>query len=213
MDTMAEKKLYEGMFLVDSAKAASDWDGINAAIKRILDKAEAEIVSIRKWDDRRLAYDIKGTSRGTYLLCYFRADGRQIQGIEKAVQLSEKIIRVLVLNTDQMTQTDIEKDTPATKAEKEQEKALAEQTREAEENQQDYQEEAPSAEEAPTAEEAPITEEAPIVEEAQATEQTKVVEDIEQVEETEKLQETEKTEEAGQAEEPEDSQPKVVSDD
>ena len=210
---MAEKKLYEGMFLVDSAKAASDWDGINAAIKRILDKAEAEIVSIRKWDDRRLAYDIKGTSRGTYLLCYFRADGRQIQGIEKAVQLSEKIIRVLVLNTDQMTQTDIEKDTPATKAEKEQEKALAEQTREAEENQQDYQEEAPSAEEAPTAEEAPITEEAPIVEEAQATEQTKVVEDIEQVEETEKLQETEKTEEAGQAEEPEDSQPKVVSDD
>ena len=213
MDTMAEKKLYEGMFLVDSAKAASDWDGINAAIKRILDKAEAEIVSIRKWDDRRLAYDIKGTSRGTYLLCYFRADGRQIQGIEKAVQLSEKIIRVLVLNTDQMAQADIEKDTPATKAEKEQEKALAEQTREAEENQQDYQEEAPSAEEAPTAEEAPITEEAPIVEEAQATEQTKVVEDIEQVEETEKLQETEKTEEAGQAEEPEDSQPKVVSDD
>lgn len=207
MDTKAEKKLYEGMFLVDSAKAASDWDGINKAIRKILDKAKAEIVSIRKWDDRKLAYDIKGTSRGTYLLCYFRADGRQIQGIEKAVQLSEKIIRVLVLNTDQMTQADIEKDTPAAKAEKEQEKALAEQTKEIEEDQQDYQGQALSAEDAP------ITEEAPIVEEAQAAEQTKVVEDIEQVEETEKLQETEKTEEAGQAEEPEDSQPKVVSDD
>jgi small subunit ribosomal protein S6 len=207
LDTKAEKKLYEGMFLVDSAKAASDWDGINKAIRKILDKAKAEIVSIRKWDDRKLAYDIKGTSRGTYLLCYFRADGRQIQGIEKAVQLSEKIIRVLVLNTDQMTQADIEKDTPAAKAEKEQEKALAEQTKEIEEDQQDYQGQALSAEDAP------ITEEAPIVEEAQAAEQTKVVEDIEQVEETEKLQETEKTEEAGQAEEPEDSQPKVVSDD
>jgi len=207
LETMAEKKLYEGMFLVDSAKAASDWDGINAAIKKILDKAKAEIVSIRKWDDRRLAYDIKSISRGTYLLCYFRADGSQIRSIEKAVQLSEKIIRVLILNTNQMTQADIEKDTPATKAEKEQEKALAEQTEETEENQRDYQEQAPSAEAAP------ITEEAPIVEEAHATEQTQVVEDIEQVEETEKLQETEKTEEAGQAEEPEDSQSKVVSDD
>jgi small subunit ribosomal protein S6 len=180
---MAEKKLYEGMFLVDSAKAASDWDGVNAAIKRILDRAEAEIVSIRKWDDRRLAYDIRGTSRGTYLLCYFRADGPQIQSIEKAVQLSEQIIRVLILSTEQMTQEDIEKDTPATKAEKEQEKAVAEQPRETEENRQDDQEEAPPAEDAP------ITEEAPIVEEAQ------VVEDIEQIEETE------------------DSQPKVVSDD
>jgi len=132
LETMAEKKLYEGMFLVDSAKAASDWDGVNAAIKKILDRAEAEIVSMRKWDDRRLAYDIRSVSRGTYLLCYFRADGSQIQSIEKAVQLSEAIIRVLILSTDQMTQEDIEKDTPATKAEKEKEKAIAEKAPETE---------------------------------------------------------------------------------
>ena len=200
MKTMAEKKLYEGMFLVDSAKAASDWDGINAAIKRILDRAKAEIVSIRKWDDRKLAYDIKGTSRGTYLLCYFRVDGRQIQGIEKAVQLSEKIIRVLILNTDQMTQEDIEKDTPAAKAEKEQEKAIAEQTQVNEEIKQDEQEEALAAEEAP------ITEEA------------ESVEDVEQTGEAEGPEETEKTNEAGQTEgvedeESQDVQPKVISDD
>jgi len=40
------------MFLVDSARAASDWDGINGAIKKILEKAKAEVVSMRKWDDR-----------------------------------------------------------------------------------------------------------------------------------------------------------------
>jgi small subunit ribosomal protein S6 len=192
---MAEKKLYEGMFLVDSATAASDWDGVNAAIKKILDRAEAEIVSIRKWDDRRLAYDIRGTSRGTYLLCYFRADGQQIQSIEKAVQLSEIIIRVLILSTEQMTQEDIEKDTPAIKAEKEQEKAVAEKSQETDESRQDDQEQAPTAEDDL------------IDEEAQAAE------DIEQIEETEKLQETENTEDAGEAEEPEDLQPKAVSDD
>ncbi len=212
METMAEKKLYEGMFLVDSAKAASDWDGVNAAINKILEKAEAEIVSMRKWDDRRLAYDIKRTGRGTYLLCYFKADGRKIQEIEKSVQLSEKIIRVLILSTEQMTKDDIEKDTPVTKAEKEKEKAVAEQAQKAEVNQQSNQQEEPAAEEAPT------TEEAPAVEEAQTTEDAQTVEDVEQAEETEKPEETEKTEEAGQAqeveaEEPQDSQPKASSDD
>ena len=30
------KKLYEAMFLVDSAEAAADWDGINAAVGNML---------------------------------------------------------------------------------------------------------------------------------------------------------------------------------
>jgi small subunit ribosomal protein S6 len=201
LETTVEKKLYEGMFLVDSAKAASDWDGINSAIKRILDRAKAEIVSMRKWDDRRLAYDIRGVSRGTYLLCYFRADGKQIEGIEKAVQLSEKIIRVLILNTDQMTQEDIDKDTPAIKAEKEKEKALAEKERKAEASRQSDRKDEPAAEDTPS------TEQASSVEEAQTTDNT------EQVEVTEELKETENTEQAGEAEGPEDSQPKIVSDD
>ena len=158
METMAEKKLYEGMFLVDSAKAASDWDGVNAAIKRILDRAQAEIVSIRKWDDRRLAYDIKGVSRGTYLLCYFRADGRQIQSIEKASQLSETIMRVLILSTDQMSQEDIEKDTPATKAEKEKDKADTGQDKETETNWQSDQEDEPEEDEVSITEESQIEE-------------------------------------------------------
>jgi len=114
--------MYEGMFLVDSAEAGANWDGVIAAIRRILEKAEVEIVSIRKWDDRKLAYEIKGKARGTYILCYFRADGQRNQDIEKAVQLSEKIIRVLILSAEQMTAEDIEKDTPAIRAEKEKDK-------------------------------------------------------------------------------------------
>ena len=206
------------MFLVDSAKAASDWDGINATINKILEKAEAEIVSMRKWDDRRLAYDIRRTGRGTYLLCYFRADGQKIQGIEKAVQFSENIIRVLILSTEKMTIEDVEKDTPATKAEKEKENAIAEQAQKAEVSQQSDQQEAPVAEEAPTTEEAPAVEEAQTTEDAQTAEDVEQAKETEQAEEIEKPEETEKTEEAGQAEgveaeEPQDSQPKVVSDD
>jgi ribosomal protein S6 len=114
------------MFLVDSARAGSDWDGVIADIKRILERAEVEILSIRKWDDRRLAYEIKHVSRGTYILTYFNADGDKIQGIVKDVQLSEKILRVLILSAEHVTAGDMEKDTPALRAEKEQSESGAE---------------------------------------------------------------------------------------
>jgi small subunit ribosomal protein S6 len=90
-------KLYEGMFLVDSALAASDWQGVINMIRSILDKAGVEIVSVDKWDERKLAYGIKGKNRGTYILAYFRAQGPQVAPIERAAQLSEDIIRVLIL--------------------------------------------------------------------------------------------------------------------
>ena len=96
MKTVAAK-LYEGMFLVDSALAASDWQGVINTIRSILDKAGVEIVSVDKWDERKLAYGIRGKSRGTYILAYFRAEGPQVGPIERAAQLSEDIMRVLIL--------------------------------------------------------------------------------------------------------------------
>ena len=68
------RKLYEGMFLVDSAQA-QNWDAIITTIKTILERAEAEIVSMKKWDERKLAYEIGGKTRGTYILCYFEDTG------------------------------------------------------------------------------------------------------------------------------------------
>jgi small subunit ribosomal protein S6 len=112
------KKLYEAMFLIKSAEAASDWEGVNKTIKAILEKADAEIVSMRKWDERKLAYNIKGQGRGTYILCYFKAEGDKIREIERDVQLSERIMRALILNAEQQTKEDIEKDTPAVLAER-----------------------------------------------------------------------------------------------
>lgn len=95
-----EKKLYEAMFLVDSALAASDWEGVNKTVKNVLARAGAEVVSIEKWDDRRLAYEVKGKTRGTYILSYFNAEPGRVNGIGRDVQLSEQIMRVLVLRAE-----------------------------------------------------------------------------------------------------------------
>lgn len=111
------KKLYEAMFLVDSAQT-SDWDRTISTLESVLKKADGEIVSMRKWSERKLAYEINGKTRGTYILCYFRGDSKKIREIEKAVQLSDQIMRVLILSAEWMDKEHIEKETPAELAEK-----------------------------------------------------------------------------------------------
>jgi small subunit ribosomal protein S6 len=98
------------MFLVDSALAAADWDGMVALVESILKRADAEVVVIRKWSERKLAYDVDHKPRGTYILVYFKVDPRRVSGIEKDVQLSEKIMRVLVLTTEGRPQEMIDQD-------------------------------------------------------------------------------------------------------
>ncbi len=117
METVT-KRLYEALFLVDSGEAAADWQGINDHIKKVLERNEVEILSMRKWDERPLAYPIAGKKRGTYILVYFNAPSAKITDIERDSQLSERIMRVLILRGDHITPEDMAKDTPAILAEK-----------------------------------------------------------------------------------------------
>ena len=93
----ATKRLYEGMFLVDSGLAAQEWQKVIDEIDRMMKRADAEVVSLKKWDDRRMTYDVQGKSRGTYILVYFNCDTEKVKGVERDVQLSELVMRVLIL--------------------------------------------------------------------------------------------------------------------
>ncbi|MCK4660657.1 MAG: 30S ribosomal protein S6 [Phycisphaerae bacterium] len=90
------------MFLFDSG-FATDFPKAEGEIRRILDRAEAEIVFCRKWEERRLAYEIKGHKRGTYVLTYFKCRPEVLLGIERDTQLSESVLRLLMLRADHMT--------------------------------------------------------------------------------------------------------------
>lgn len=125
MGTCVMRK-YEGMFLVDVAVAASDWDQLVSDIKKILvDRAGAEIISLEKWDERRMCYPIKGSSRGVYILCYFNADPAVISSIERDMRISEQITRVLILNAEAIPENVVSNLTPLAQAQKEAEAAEA----------------------------------------------------------------------------------------
>ena len=110
---LQESKLYEAMFLVDT-NIAADSEATKGMIQTIMDRAKTELIVSRLWDERRLAYDINKHKRATYILCYFRANGSAISRIERDVQLSEHLLRVLVLRADHISPEELEqiKDLP-----------------------------------------------------------------------------------------------------
>ena len=89
-------KRYEGMFVVDSAVSAKDFNAVRGHIHRILEKVGAEIQASDRWDERKLAYEIKSVKRGTYILSYFLLDPTVLTDLDRYLQLSDMVVRHLV---------------------------------------------------------------------------------------------------------------------
>ena len=98
---------YEAMFLFDPTFGSS-FEKCESEIHRLMERAQAKIIFCRKWDERRLAYRIKERKRGVYVLVYFNAPSEKITSLERDVQISEDILRVLVVRADGVTQEMIE---------------------------------------------------------------------------------------------------------
>jgi small subunit ribosomal protein S6 len=92
--------LYECMFLLDTNKVAGDVPTAVKQIHGILERNHAEILASRPWDERRLAYPVKGHKKGLYYLTYFRTEGKNLLNIERDVALNEMILRTLTLKIE-----------------------------------------------------------------------------------------------------------------
>ena len=62
----------------------------------IIERHGGQVLVIKRWDERKLAYEIKRQKRGTYVIAYFRAPGAAVSPIERDVNLSEDVLRVMV---------------------------------------------------------------------------------------------------------------------
>ncbi len=102
------QQLYEGMFLFNNAALSSDLKQAVEHVKEILDRAGADIQAIHKWDDRRLAYPIRGQKRGLYILAYFHVAGVQIANIERDINLSEYLLRGMILKAEHMGDVELQ---------------------------------------------------------------------------------------------------------
>jgi small subunit ribosomal protein S6 len=107
---MAEVRIhmYEGHFLLNQQAVSGDFGATVEFVREVFKRAEAELLVLRKWEDRKLAYEISGQKRGIYLLAYFKARGSQIANIERDCNLSEQVLRCLIIRADHIGETELE---------------------------------------------------------------------------------------------------------
>ena len=105
-ETAVKKNPYEAMFLLP-AGASAEVEMSLATVKGIIERHDGEVLVLKKWDERKLAYEIRAQKRGLYIIAYFNAPGTAVTAIERDVNLSEDVLRVMVtdaehLNKDEM---------------------------------------------------------------------------------------------------------------
>jgi len=89
--------LYEGMFMMDNRRANRDWEGAIEALAALIAKHGGEILRTVKWGERRLAYEVAGRRRATYVLVYFNCGGDGVNRIYRECELSDLVYRALIL--------------------------------------------------------------------------------------------------------------------
>ena len=90
-------RAYEGLFLVDDGRAADNFQEVADHIKGLIERNSGSVASLEKWDSRRLAYEIAGKRRGTYILAKFNADPAQIAALERDCKISNTVTRAMIL--------------------------------------------------------------------------------------------------------------------
>lgn len=101
-------RLYEGMFLLDNQVVREDWKKAKAVVTDNLAKHGAKVIAARRWDERKLAYPIGTRRRATYLLAYFEMGNAHIGEMRRDLELSESVLRYLILKAEQVPQTELD---------------------------------------------------------------------------------------------------------
>jgi len=97
---------YEAMFLIGQG-AGSQLTEVIASIRQMIERAGGRLISMKKWDERRLAFEIDKQKRALYILAYFSAPTVNIVQIERGTNLSEQIMRVLITKADHLSEDEM----------------------------------------------------------------------------------------------------------
>jgi small subunit ribosomal protein S6 len=94
-------QLYETMYILRPDIGDEAVDQAIEKYQSILKENGAEIIETQHRGKRRLAYEIERQREGFYIQMNFKSDGSQIAQMERAMRLSNEVIRYLTVKQDE----------------------------------------------------------------------------------------------------------------
>lgn len=102
---------YEGLFLFGTNYTA-DVDGALDVVRSLIEKNGGNVLVLKKWDDRKLAYEIRKQTRGLYVIVYFEAPPSAITSIDRDVRLGNDVLRCMITDGNHLSAEEVEKMEP-----------------------------------------------------------------------------------------------------
>jgi len=93
---------YEGMFVVDTKEVRKETQDAEEKLQGLITKSGGEVAVVKRWDERKLAYEIKGRIQGLYMLIYFTGDADVVKKLTRECQLSPLVLRLLCLKVTEV---------------------------------------------------------------------------------------------------------------
>jgi len=97
-------RVYEVLILLDPPEATKGWNPILEMVKGYIEGRHGGLVlKVENWgDSKKLAYEVEGLRRGTYMLIFFRAKPTTINALDTELRFEDKIVRHMIVHHEKM---------------------------------------------------------------------------------------------------------------
>ena len=99
---MAEKRIYEMIFIVDPDAGDEDVIKLSESVQKIITSQGGSITKTDMMGKRQLAYEINHKKDGTYVLLEVEGSGAEIAEVERRMRVNDQILRYMTVRVDEM---------------------------------------------------------------------------------------------------------------
>ncbi len=95
-----ETRMYESVVILRPSLGDPEIQQFTDAYTTRLEQGGSAIVKVDNWGKRKLAYEVKGQRKGTYLCFSFRGKGTVIQPLENANRIDDMILKSMTIRLE-----------------------------------------------------------------------------------------------------------------
>ena len=98
---MAEKRIYEVVFIIDPEAGDDEVMRLSEAVQKIITGLGGSITKTEVMGRRQLAYEINHKKDGTYVLLEVAGSGAEIAELERRMRVNDQILRYMTIRVDE----------------------------------------------------------------------------------------------------------------
>ena len=100
MNTVRERD-YEVIFIMSPETEEEDRENIRERIEDYINNNGGEVKESDEWDERKLAYEIRGYNNGYYTVIDFEAETSMINDLDYEFKIINDVLRNMIINKEE----------------------------------------------------------------------------------------------------------------